>query len=207
MVNKKVCILTSRKIGEKCLEWAKNNTPEKYIITSNIIESDIIISILYDKILPLSSLNNRIGYNFHPGILPEYRGAGAFSWAIINEDQKSGITLHLINEGIDTGDIIEIEEFQILNTDTAFSLFSKGEKIIFKMFKKWYHNLLKMDYISTPQLENKARIYYRKDLDKVKDISKYIRAFYFPGKESAYYIDNLGKKQYVDFKNDGEYDI
>lgn len=199
-MDKKVCILSSREIGIKCIEWAKINTPKGFILTDDINKADVLISVLYEKILPQSILNNKICFNFHPGILPEYRGSGAFSWSIINQSSKTGITLHLIDEGIDTGDIIEIREYLISPQDTAYSLYNKGMELLLKMFKDWYVNLLNQQYIAVPQNENKSSIYFRKDLDKVKDLSRFIRAFHFPGKESAYFIDNNGKKCYIEFK-------
>lgn len=197
---KKICILTSRDIGDKCIEWARKNLPISHVLHDNPSESDIIISVLYDKILPLNLIKSKNCFNFHPGILPEYRGAGAFSWCLINKDIKSGVTLHLIDEGIDTGDIIEIREFIISPKDTAFSLYLKGQKMIFKMFKEWFPDILEGDYIATPQPKEREATYYRKDLNKVKDLSHYIRAFHFPKKESAYYLNNKGEKKYINFE-------
>jgi len=196
---KKVCIATSRDIGNKCKEWAKENIPTEYILVDEIENADIVISVLYDTIITAKTMKNKKCYNFHPGILPEYRGAGAYSWTLINEDKKSGITLHLIDEGIDTGDIIEIREFIISKNDTAHSLNERGNDLIFKMFKDWFKDLLEENYTAVPQPSENARIYYRNDLDKMKNLTKYIRALHFPGKESSYYINNKGKKTYIKF--------
>lgn len=197
---KKVCILTSREIGKKCAQWASDNMPPGFVLCNEITESDIIISILYEHLLPPYVLENTQCFNFHPGILPEYRGAGAFSWGLINKAQKSGITLHLIDEGIDTGNVIEIREFIISPKDTAYTLYQKGQDLIYKMFTNWFHDLLLGNYIATPQPEERAATYYRKDLNKAKDITHIIRAFHFPGKESSYFINNEGKKIYINFE-------
>tara|TARA_Y100000401_G_C8319473_1_gene224435 strand:+ start:1006 stop:1620 length:615 start_codon:yes stop_codon:yes gene_type:complete len=201
-LEKKVCILTSRDIGLKCINWAKNNMPKGFKFCKNIEDSDIIISVLYDKIISPSIVNYKKCFNFHPGILPEYRGAGAYSWTLINEDNKSGITLHVIDDGIDTGDIIEIREFIVTKKDTAFSLNDRGNKLIYKMFKDWFFDLLIDNFTAIKQPEERARTYYRKDLHKIKNITKYIRALHFPGKESAYYINNKGEKIYIKFKGE-----
>jgi len=197
---KKVCILTSREIGKKCIEWAKENLPSGFVLVNQPEESDIVISVLYENLLTSHILQKAQCYNFHPGILPEYRGAGAFSWGLINKSKKSGITLHLIDEGIDTGDIIEIREFIISPQDTAYTLYNKGQALIYKMFTNWFEDLLNNNYTATAQPEERAATYYRKDLNKAKNISHIIRAFHFPDKESAYYINNKGKKIYINFE-------
>ena len=198
---KKVYIATSRNIGEACKEWAQSNMIEGFEITNEQEDCDIFISVLYDKLIPISFIKSRKCFNFHPGILPQYRGAGVYSWAIINGEDKTGITLHLIDDGIDSGDIIEVRAFPIdKSKDTAQTLFDRGNKIMFMMFKNWFHMLLKNDYTAIKQDETKAGIYYRKDLTSIKDLTKYIRALTFDNKESAYYLNNSGDKVYIEFK-------
>ena len=199
----KVHIATSRSVGEKCRLWASKNIPAGWELVDDASESDVFISVLYDKILSPFFINERSCFNFHPGILPQYRGAGAYSWVLINGDDKTGITLHLIDDGIDTGDIIEVRAFPVdKNSDTAFSLYERGEKTMYKMFQDWFHNILEGKYEAFKQDESCAAIYYRKDLNSIKDLSRYIRALTFEGKESAYYIDNKGKKKYIHFSDD-----
>ena len=199
---KKVCILTSREIGEKCIEWAKFNTPKGFELIEDFKKADIIISVMFDKIIKKQDLKHKNCYNFHPGTLPEYKGTGIFSWAIINEESKMGVTLHLIDDGVDTGDIIEIRQFLISKDDTAHSLFLKGCKVIYKMFKNWYHDLLNQDYQAVPQDTSKGKNYYLKDLQKAKNLTKFAKAFYFPSKESAYYYNDKHEKIYISYKND-----
>jgi methionyl-tRNA formyltransferase len=200
-MNKKVYIASSREIGKKCKEWAVNNLPVGFTITDTKDECDIFISVLYDKLIPANFIKRKRCFNFHPGILPQYRGASVYSWSIINGEDKTGITLHKIDDGIDSGDIIEIRAFPIDKlTDTAQTLFERGNKIMFMMFKNWFELLLKDDYVAIKQDETKAGIYYRKDLEKIKDLTKYVRALTFDNKESAYYINNSGDKVYIEFK-------
>ena len=122
---KKVFIATSREVGQQCLAWAQKNTPEGFQITDNMNSADIIISVMYENIISEQMVKSKKCYNFHPGILPEYKGSGIFSWVLINGESKFGITLHTIDKGVDTGDIIEIREFLISKQDTAFSLYKK----------------------------------------------------------------------------------
>ena len=157
---------------------------------------------MYENIISEQMVKSKKCYNFHPGILPEYKGSGIFSWVLINGESKFGITLHTIDKGVDTGDIIEIREFLISKQDTAFSLYKKNEKMIFKMFKNWYNDLLLEDFIATPQKKNKGNYYLKKDLQKAKNLTKFIKAFYFPGKEPVYFINSKGKKIYLNYKEE-----
>ena len=110
------------------------------------------------------------------------------------------MTLHIIDEGIDTGPIIEINKIPVLSNDTAFSLFTKTENIIFNMFQQWYHKLLTSEYTFTEQCTtSKKPLYKRKHLKNAMDLTKFARAFYFPDKEPPYFYDRSGEKKYIDY--------
>jgi methionyl-tRNA formyltransferase len=196
-VPKKVCILTSRDVGRKCVEWATSNTPTGFLLTNDINSADIVISVMYENIIKKKQIENKVCFNFHPGTLPEYRGSGVFSWAIINQERKMGITLHLIDEGMDTGDIIEIRQFLISRQDTAHSLFLRGEQVILKMFKDWYTDLLNDNYTACPQNPKEGKNYYIKDLQRAKNLTKFVKAFHFPEKEPAYFYNDKMEKTYI----------
>lgn len=196
----KVCIATSRPIGYQCKEWAQENTPPDFELTDSLDDADIVISILYDKLFTEDFIvSKKAVFNFHPGILPQYRGAGAFSWAIINRESEIGITLHKIDASIDHGEMIGIWSRPINPGETAQDLFADAMKTIFDVFQKFFVKLLTGDYTSEPQNEKKAHTYYRKDLETAKDLTHFVRAFTFEGKESAYYIDRAGEKHYLTY--------
>lgn len=68
----------------------------------------------------------RIGsFNLHPGPLPEYAGLNVPSWAIYRGEGSHGVTLHWMDEGIDTGAIAWQERFPIDDSDTGLSLHAK----------------------------------------------------------------------------------
>lgn len=194
-------IASSREIGKVCYQWACNNLPEGWQHTDDPNESDVYISVMYDSLLDERFINGvgasgvpRRCYNFHPGILPQYRGSGAFSWSIINGEKECGITLHELDVDIDHGPIISCWKWPIRVTDTAETLFNTGMVKIEQLFKEFLPLLLANTASSEPQDESKAKVYYRKDLQKAMDLSRIIRAFTFEGKPSAHYVNRHGTK-------------
>lgn len=63
--------------------------------------------------------------NVHASLLPAYRGAAPIQWAVINGDKESGVTIMQMDEGIDTGDMIEKVVVPIAEDETGGSLFEK----------------------------------------------------------------------------------
>lgn len=60
--------------------------------------------------------------NVHPSLLPKYRGPNPYFWVIKNQEQTSGVTFHLLNDGFDNGAILAQEEIKIYPSDTGESL-------------------------------------------------------------------------------------
>ena len=83
-----------------------------------------IIVVGYGRIIPpwmleLPPLGN---INVHASLLPTYRGAAPIQWAIANGETVTGVTTMLLNEGLDTGDILLQKEMPILPEDTSLTL-------------------------------------------------------------------------------------
>ncbi len=99
----------------------KNINNKKNINILNKFNSDISISMSYNQIFDKNFLNiykNRI-INCHAGALPFYRGRSPIKWAIINGEKKIGITTHIINTGIDKGDILD-QKFIIIKKEDNY---------------------------------------------------------------------------------------
>lgn len=77
------------------------------------IECDYIVVAAYGQILPKDILEHAPCINLHASILPEYRGASPIQQSLLNNDKKTGVTAMLMDEGLDTGDIIKIDEIEI----------------------------------------------------------------------------------------------
>ncbi|MDD5401554.1 MAG: methionyl-tRNA formyltransferase [Sulfurimonas sp.] len=89
------------------------------------IECDYIIVAAYGQILPLEILQHAPCINLHASILPKYRGASPIQQTLLNGDSKTGVTAMLMDEGLDTGDIIKIKEIDVSKTEMAESLFDR----------------------------------------------------------------------------------
>lgn len=64
-------------------------------------------------------------FNLHASLLPEYRGAAPIHWAIINGEKKTGVSTFFIDEKIDTGEVIQRREIEILDDETVGELHDK----------------------------------------------------------------------------------
>ena len=104
----------------------------------NIKKIDILISINYLFIIEkdLIQLPKAFAFNIHGSLLPKYRGRTPHVWAIINNETKTGITAHLIDEGCDTGDIIEQIEIKIGFEDTGADILNKFNDNYIKLLNR-----------------------------------------------------------------------
>tara|TARA_R100000008_G_C3561599_1_gene156543 strand:- start:510 stop:1118 length:609 start_codon:yes stop_codon:yes gene_type:complete len=191
---KKIFISTNKDIGVQCKEWALKNLPDGFEIVDDMDDCNIFISVLYDKILKKDFLKTRRCYNFHPAELPKYGGVGTITWSLLNNESYHGVTLHLIDEGVDTGDIIDITRLKIENEDTAYSLHKKVMSQLFVFFKEKFISILNENYVIKKQNKSDRKIYSYKQLDEVLDLTRYMRSTFFPGKDGPYFYNKSGKK-------------
>lgn len=91
------------------------------------LSPDVIVVAAYGKILPKEIIEYpQYGcINVHGSILPKYRGAAPIQWSVINGDSETGITTMLMNEGLDTGDMLLVRKTPISIDDTASSVFDR----------------------------------------------------------------------------------
>lgn len=90
-------------------------------------QADIFVAAAFGQILSKEILDMpRYGcVNIHASLLPKYRGAAPIQWAVINGEDKTGVTIMQMDEGLDTGDIIAQREVLIAQDETGESLFEK----------------------------------------------------------------------------------
>ncbi len=77
------------------------------------VDPDFIVVAAFGQLLPKNILDIAPCINLHASLLPQYRGASPVQQSLLNGDEKTGVTSMLMEEGLDTGDILEIKEFVI----------------------------------------------------------------------------------------------
>ena len=108
------------------------------------LNPDMIITCAYGQILSEEILNiPKLGcFNLHGSLLPKYRGGAPIHYALLNGDEKTGITLMYMDKGMDSGDMIAKEEIKIEDNDNIESLTSKLSIIASKMIIKYLPSLI-----------------------------------------------------------------
>jgi folate-dependent phosphoribosylglycinamide formyltransferase PurN len=93
--------------SNECLTYLKKNNPDLILVNgTRIISKNILNNI------PCLFINS------HVGITPEYRGVHGAYWALVNKDgENCGVTVHKVDEGIDTGDLIKQKKVNITGKD------------------------------------------------------------------------------------------
>ncbi|HEV2915735.1 MAG TPA: methionyl-tRNA formyltransferase [Pyrinomonadaceae bacterium] len=126
------------------------------------LDPELILVWSYSMILPPSVLGvPPLGcVNLHGGLLPEYRGGHVMQWAIINGETETGMTMHYIDEGIDTGPVIARERFAIELRDDAVSVRLKLKDAGMRLIADWWPMIASGTAPRIPQDETRAR-YYR----------------------------------------------
>lgn len=120
----------------------------------NSYEPDFLVVVAYGQIIKdrlLSEYNDRI-LNVHSSLLPKYRGAAPINWAIVEGEEKSGITIMLVEKGLDKGDILYSLEKEILPDENAEELHDtlkvlggKGIVEVLENFDEYYENRKKQN--------------------------------------------------------------
>ena len=180
------------------------------IETITNLNPDIFISVYFGYILSLELLKIPIkgAINLHPAYLPYNKGANPNVWAII-DGTPAGVTIHYMDEGIDTGSIIARREVDYDYIDTGKTLYEKLEFHAIELYKENWNNI-KNNKISHIYPEEEGTLHYTKDFSTLNEIyldKKYnaldliniLRAKTFPPHKGAYFILD-GKKYYIEIK-------
>lgn len=116
------------------------------------LHPDFIVVAAYGQILPKSILDIAPCINLHASILPQYRGASPIQQSLLNGDKETGVTAMLMDEGLDTGDILKISRFEIPRDMMVEDLFDALTAIAADLTL----DVLKNYYTLTPQKQNDA---------------------------------------------------
>ncbi len=126
--------------------------------TVKSLNPDIIVVVAYGKILPKEILEfPKYGcINGHASLLPKYRGASPIQWCIVCGEKKTGVTVMQMDEGMDTGDIIDTAETEIGENETAEELFERLSDISAELMINVLNNIVNGTAKSQKQNENEA---------------------------------------------------
>ena len=119
------------------------------------MEPDAIVVVAFGQILPKSILEiPRYGcVNIHASLLPKYRGAAPIQWAVIDGERESGVTTMFMNEGLDTGDMLEKEAVTLDTKETGGSLHDKLSAIGGRLILSTLNGLEDGTLNGTPQTD------------------------------------------------------
>lgn len=118
------------------------------------IDFDYAVTASYGKILPKNFLDLFPCINVHPSLLPRYRGATPVQTALLNGDEKTGVTIMKTDVGVDDGDIYVQEEVEILPEENFITLGEKVAKIANRLLAETLHKIENGTQILVPQSDN-----------------------------------------------------
>ena len=217
-----------RKFGEQIIAAAAL-PPNRVFDTSRIgepefvgaltgLKPDLGISVSYGYILRREVLNRfPCGcINLHTSFLPWNRGANPNVWSIL-DGTPAGVTLHYIDNGVDTGDIVAQDEVPVEPTDTGQTLFAKLEQAAVKLFARTWPAIRAKAITPVPQDASGGSTHRVADLAKIdeirldhryaaRDLINIFRARTFPPYRGAYFVHD-GRKIFMRLTLQDEKDL
>lgn len=149
--------------SNNCIKFLEKEKPDILITFGTSILKNKVISIPKNGII-----------NIHFSMLPYYRGSLSEFWQLYYDDYESvGVTLHYIDEGIDTGNIIVQRKTTACNKDNFFTLRCKNINTFISLFNDEINNIIDDKIKSIPQHETNDITYRWKMITKEKKIEFY----------------------------------
>lgn len=201
-------IIRSAQVNSECVfDGSQLHQPE-ILEAFKALHPDIGLSILFGYILRSDFLGLLPAglVNLHPSYLPYNRGTYPNIWSII-EKTPAGVTLHYVDAGVDTGDIVAQRRVLVEPIDTGETLYRKLERACVALFKETWP-LIRSGRAPRVQQSRDAGTYHRTrdveridhiDLDRTytaKELIDVIRARTFPPYPGAYF-EHEGRKVYL----------
>jgi len=170
-----------RKCGDEIIQSAGLDAARIFdgsqLRQSNIIEAirnlkpEIGLSVLFGYILRREFLNLMPAgcVNVHPALLPYNRGAYPNVWSII-EGTPAGVTIHYIDQRVDTGDLIAHHPVVVEPVDTGESLYRKLEHAAFDLFKETWPLISSGQVSRMPQNKTQGTHHFVRDVERIDEI-------------------------------------
>ena len=135
-----VTLLKELKIAQIRLKSANSKAFRNILISQNV--DLLLVGTWKERLKKDTFIIPTIGtVNVHPSLLPKYRGPNPYIQTILHGKNESGVTLHLVDEGYDTGSILYQEKVAISDTDTSKELREKSVRIARKLVKEFITDL------------------------------------------------------------------
>lgn len=174
---------------------------------------DLMISVNYLFIIDekVIKIVKGLCFNVHGSLLPKYRGRTPHVWAIINNEKVTGITAHVIDEGCDSGDVLNQVKVKIDKEDTGSSILEKFKDLYIPLIESVLSDFKHDNLTLTKQDENKATYFGKRTPEdgridwnwSVERIINWVRAQAapYPGAFTFYngkklIIDKVSKSKY-----------
>lgn len=204
-------VLTNQNYVSQVVLWNGSNIQLEEIGKS--LEPPIYgVSALFGHILPQGLISKFKGgiLNLHPSLLPIGRGANPISWSIINK-QPQGITLHLINQQLDAGDIVFQKEIKSSIEMTAGEIYENSINELFNVFSIYFTKWVNGEVSPYPQPPSEATLHKSGDFNALRKITenefgsfgdfiRRIQASTFSNARYPLFEDSMGKIWEVELK-------
>lgn len=153
-------------------------------------ENCCFLSLEYDKIINPKRFKAEYIFNLHFSLLPAYRGCLTAFWPIYFGEKRTGVTLHEIDQGIDTGPIVDWEIVEITNKTRARSLYEELQDAGFKCIQRNLNAIIEGSVSKKHQEASGASYFSRKEFGKLDScinfkktahqVLRQVHSFYFP---------------------------
>lgn len=182
------------------------------------LEADIAVSVLFAYVVSddFIELFPQGCINLHPALLPHNRGRFPNIWSIVSKT-PAGVTLHYIDKGIDTGDVIAQKEVPVDVTDTGASLYRRLEVAGLELFKATWPSIRAGTAPRKPQSAELGSYHRARDVETIdeidlqksyraEDLINVVRARTFAPHKGAYFM-HQGRKIYLrlELKDESEF--
>ncbi len=181
---------------------------EETVSAIRAMGADVAVSVSFGFLLraPIIRLFPKGCINLHPAYLPYNRGGYPNVWSIV-EGTPAGVTLHYIDEGVDTGDIIAQQQVTVEPVDTGESLYHKLEQASVDLFTQTWPSIREGTVTPVSQSTAEGTSHRDRDVQKIDhidldtevragDLINILRARTFPPHKGAYFVHE-GRRIYM----------
>ncbi|MGE5370804.1 MAG: methionyl-tRNA formyltransferase [Solirubrobacterales bacterium] len=195
---------------ERIFSGAEINRPEIRAAIA-ALKPDLGLSVYFGYILKpeLLAMFPQGVINLHPSLLPYNRGANPDVWSIV-EGTPAGVSLHYIDEGVDTGSVIAQKTVITEPVDTAKTLYTKLEEAALVLLRETWPAFKRGEITAVPQEPGAGSVHYLKDLEPLdridldrqyqgRELVDLLRGRTFPPYKNTYFTEN-GRRVYVSIR-------